>query len=156
MIIYETFKYATKQELIDDLDAKGWEYDKPLRNAGQFVDTTNGERLDYAYMDKIVLNYPATYPEPPEPEWTPVYSADVYIHTARIIEMRLEASHKLDVNATKYFNNYINKFVGEATDNSEEVPDGSWTKGQIKAWLDAHSIVWGAGMTKAQLLDLVP
>jgi len=156
MIIYETFKYATKQELIDDLDAKGWEYDKPLRNAGQFIDTTNGERLDYAYMDKIVLNYPVTHEEPPAPEWEPVYSADVYIHTARITEIHLEASHKLDVNATKYFNNYINKFVGEATDNSEEVPDGSWLKSLIQQWLTDHNILWNVSMTKAQLLDLVP
>ena len=159
---YAAYSYATKQELIDDVVDMGWEYPEGFPENGAFVDKASGETLNYSYAGKIVVNFPRTYEEPPAPEWTPQYSSDVYIHSARQGNLQLPAPHKLGGNELKYFTKYVRRFSGEPPVEGEVIamaqppPTNANTKAEIKAWLTANSIAWTAGMTKAQLLALIP
>ncbi len=45
---------------------------------------------------------------------------------------------------------------GLAASQQPTTPTSSWLKGDIQAWLTEHEIEWDSGMTKDELLDLVP
>ncbi len=106
MVKYDTYQYDTEQELIDDLESLGYTYTEPLSQGT--LQHEDGEYLDYVYFNQIVTNYPVT-----EEGWEPIYSTEVYINSARKGNIKLPSNKKLKGNNRKYFNNYINRFLGE-------------------------------------------
>ena len=105
-INYDTYVYESEEELLDNLEELGYTFEGEL---SQGVLSTPGDDLDYVYFSTIILNYPST-----GAGWEPEYSTDVYINSARIGSTKLPSNHKVKGNNRKYFNNYINRFAGEA------------------------------------------
>ncbi len=103
----DTYQYESEEELLDNLEDLGYTFDGKLSQGVLF--TPDGNALDYVYFSTIILNYPDT-----GIGWTPEYSEDVYINSARIGSTKLPSNKKVNGNARKYFNNYINRFAGEA------------------------------------------
>ena len=104
---YDTYKYASKASLLNGLSNAGYVLNDggELQTHNVITDSDTGESLNMHYLGTIVTNL--------DTEGEPVYSTYVYVHCARISDIKLPSNKKLTGNERKYFNNYINKYFGE-------------------------------------------
>lgn len=112
----DTYFYADEAELLQSITDSGYTAgDEGLESTGTLIalDGNTDDNLDYSYWNTIVTNYPVTYDEEGQPDWTPEYSTECYINSVRKGNSKLPSNKKLGGNDRKYFNNFINKFAGE-------------------------------------------
>ncbi len=107
---YDLYSFVDEQEFIDTLNAEGFEYEAITTD---FLIHKDEESLDVHYAGNIVTNYPIENPDPENPTWEPVYSAEVYVLSARIGNIKLPSNHKVGGNDRKYYYDYTNRFAGE-------------------------------------------